>query len=82
MSASTARRASEYGLSPDSYASHKLLERFGLLEVVMADGRRHDGTFENFREGEAPVPHTFRIIEDGFGRPGVQIVMSTLKGLS
>ena len=74
-------RIRQYGLSPDAYASHKYLDAFGVLEVVPDDGRRSDGTYEDFADGAAPVPHKFRIHEEGFAKPAVATVMATVKGM-
>ncbi len=76
-----ASRIRRYGLSPDAYATHKLLEKFGVLEVLPAEGRREDGTFDKFGAGNEPIPHRLRVIEDGFKKEAVSTVMATLKGL-
>jgi hypothetical protein len=58
-----------------------LLSAFGLLDVLPAEGRRPDGTFEDFAGGETPVPHGFAILEQGFDKVAVPTVMATLKGM-
>jgi hypothetical protein len=73
-------RIRRYCLSPDAYASHKYLDSFGILEVVPDPNRRADGTYEDYSDGLTPIPHAFRIKEEGFDREGIGIVMATLKG--
>ncbi|WP_456921279.1 hypothetical protein [Geodermatophilus sp. SYSU D00705] len=70
-----------HGLSLDTYATHKYLARYGLLEVVPDENRRPDGTFEGQREGLRPIPHQLRVLEQGFDRDAMGVVSATLKGM-
>ena len=70
-----------YGLSPAAYSTHKHLEAFGVLEVIPAAGRRLDGTFDEYGQGVTPVPHRFRVREEGFNKDAVPLVSATLTGM-
>jgi hypothetical protein len=74
-------RIRRYGLSPAAYSTHKYLEAFGVLEVIPAVGRREDGTFDEYGEGVTPIPHRFRVREEGFSKEAVSLVMATLTGM-
>ncbi|WGL52136.1 hypothetical protein P5P86_19560 [Nocardioides sp. BP30] len=73
-------RLRTYALSPGAYGSHMLLREFGLVDVVYPDGRDPaDGTFAGFNEGEQPELHSFRILEAGFDRQALGVVLPSLK---
>lgn len=74
-------RIRRYGLSPAAYATSKYLEAFGVLQVIPAVGRREDGTFDEYAEGATPIPHMFRVLEEGFHKDAVPLVRATLTGL-
>ena len=74
-------RIERYGLGPDAYGTQTLLSEFGVLDIDVPSGRRPDGTFIGHKKGESPLLNGFRIMEDGFDKPALPIVMATLQGL-
>lgn len=74
-------RVHTFGLGPDAYATHRELAAFGLIEVVVDEGRREDGTYVGFSEAEQPKLHRLRVVEAGFEKRADAVVPATLKGL-
>jgi hypothetical protein len=74
-------RIRHHALSPDAYATHKYLSKYGVLDVSADERRRIDGTYEHFARDERPLPHSFRVLESGFERDAVPTVMATLQGM-
>ncbi|MGD9956504.1 MAG: hypothetical protein AB7O74_06920 [Candidatus Nanopelagicales bacterium] len=74
-------RVHTFGLGPDAYATHRELAAFGLIEVVVDEGRREDGTYAGFSEAEQPKLHRLRVVEAGFEKRADAVVPATLKGL-
>lgn len=61
-------------IGPDTYDRHIWFTRFGLNEVTPDDGRRDDGTVEEYGKGRKAIPHTLRLLPDGFEQDGLRIV--------
>jgi hypothetical protein len=71
-------RVGTYCLSRDVWDSHVMLERMGLLSVEAAEGRRANGTFEDFRHGEQPIRHRFWIADETLSQPAVPAVLAAV----
>jgi len=76
-----ATRIRFHGLSLDTYAAHRYLAAFGLLEVVPDPNRRPDGTVEGQQEGVRLIPHQLRVVEAGFEKKAQSVVMGQLQGM-
>jgi hypothetical protein len=76
-----------YGLGPDAYrGAHQLLTLCGLVDVELPEGRRADGTFEEYVGREwsdhgAP-PHRFRLNDHAFAESAVPAVVDALRTVS
>jgi hypothetical protein len=57
---------------------HNQLTAFGLMEVIGADGRRADGTVEDFHPSSPPKRHRMWMRPEGLNNPGVATVLETL----
>ncbi|MFD0596990.1 hypothetical protein ACFQZ4_35940 [Catellatospora coxensis] len=53
------------GISRDAYGSHELLSRLGLVSVVPAEGRRGDGTVDEYGSGGPAIPHLLTFLPGG-----------------
>lgn len=71
-------RIRRYCLSPAAYGTQTFLSDLGILDVRVPDGRRPDGTFIGHKAGESPLLNSFMILESGFEKPAVPLVMATL----
>jgi hypothetical protein len=74
-------RVEQYGLGRDTYESHILLERFGLLALVPSLIRHPDGRVAGFKKGERLEAHRFQLIDEGLAQPGVENVIARLEEL-
>jgi hypothetical protein len=72
-------RIRRYGLSPAAYGTQAFLQDLDVLHVDVPDGRREDGTFVGLKKGESPLLNSFMVLETGFDKPAVPVVMATLK---
>jgi hypothetical protein len=72
-------RVGLYCLGTDGYQAHHLLSRAGLIQVKRPRGRRRDGTFKGYIPDIAEgVPHSFRIVSEGFAQPALRTVIRAL----
>ncbi len=65
-------RLLHFGVGRDTYEAHRLLARFGLLELI-ADDRRSDGTVIDRKELGFDPLHKFLILNDGFDHSAVDM---------
>lgn len=73
-------RLQHYGINRDSFTSaHRMLDRFGLLEVEEV-GRWHDGKAENHEEDGAYL-HRLRLQPDGFEQDAFTVVEEAVERL-
>lgn len=70
-------RVRHYGLGPDTFEAHRMLQRFGLLDVFEV-GRNPDGTAYAF-DDEGPRLHRLALVRDGFKADALNQV---LKGIN
>lgn len=63
-----------YGLSKDAWESHRMLGHFGLMTADWADGRREDGTYEDYDSNAAPPRHRFHLDDTPLQLPGLSTV--------
>lgn len=69
-------RLQHYGIGPDAFASHRWLERFGLIDVYEV-GRNSDGTVENYVEEKAML-HRLAMNPDGFAADALTTVRAAV----
>ncbi len=65
-----------YGLSKDTWESHRTLSLFGLLHVEAAEGRRVDGTVEDYDPRSAPQRHRFWVTDEALQQPALPAVLA------
>jgi hypothetical protein len=61
-------RLLRFGMTHDGYEAHLMLSRLGLVTVTPDDGRRPDGTVEDFKSEGSALPHVLSFIPAGFDR--------------
>ncbi len=64
-----------YGIARDSFAAHKQLQRFGVLDVHEVD-RHADGRSE---DPEKPSLHRLELVREGFDQPALSTVRTALQ---
>lgn len=64
-------RFNHYGIGRDAYEAHRMLARFGLIQVEADPDRRSDGTIVDYEEQEWHLLHRFRIFTAGLDQPAV-----------
>jgi hypothetical protein len=72
-------RIRHYGLSPAAYASQRFLQELDVLHVDVPSGRRSDGTFVGHKKGDSPLLNSFTVMESGFSKPALSVVMPSWK---
>jgi hypothetical protein len=71
-------REDHYGLGRDTYETHIMLERFGLVERIEDPRRNSKGRIKNYEPGERYQPHHFRVLAHGLNIRGVEQVLTRL----
>jgi hypothetical protein len=61
-------RVLRFGMTHDGYEARLMLSRLGLVTVTPDDGRRPDGTVEDFNSEGSALPHVLSFIPAGFDR--------------
>ncbi len=69
-------RLRHYGLSKDTWESHRTLSLFGLLHVESAKGRRADGTVEDYDPYSPPKRHRFWVTDEALQQPALPAVLA------
>ncbi len=70
-------RIRHYCLTKETWNAYRMLERFGLLRVERAEGRRADGTYEDFsptHDRDKPPAHRFWVTDEGLGQVAAHAV--------
>lgn len=65
-----------YVLSKDTWESHRTLSLFGLLHVESAEGRRVDGTVEDYDPDSPPPRHRFWVTDEALQQPALPAVLA------
>jgi hypothetical protein len=73
-------RLRQFGLGRDAYEAHRMLDRFGLVDVE-EDPNRHfeDSKVTGFKEGTLPKLHRFVLRRDGFNEPALPKIRSAVE---
>ncbi|MDG6108842.1 hypothetical protein Daura_05995 [Dactylosporangium aurantiacum] len=75
-------RTRVFGIGPETYESHRLLEAYGLLRVVRQTGRAPNGRIANFRAGEhVALPDSIQFLPIGLERDGYGTVCDALSSM-
>ncbi|MET8524757.1 hypothetical protein [Micromonospora sp. NPDC005172] len=74
-------RLRHMAIGPDIYERHHWFTRFGLNAVTPDDGRRDDGTFDDYSKGRKAIPHTLQLLPEGFERDGLRVVTRVIDDL-
>lgn len=61
-------RLLRYGVGPDAYEAHVMLDRLGLVAVTPDADRSVDGKVEHYNEGEQALLHTLEFRPGQFSR--------------
>ncbi|WP_089014418.1 hypothetical protein [Micromonospora inositola] len=67
------------GLGPDTYEKHIWFTRFGLNEVTMDKARHFNGTVDDYGKGGRAIPHTLRLLPDGFEQDALKVVSTAIE---
>lgn len=70
------RRLLEYDLKRTTWDTHQNLQAFGLLDVIVDESRRTNGTTLNGKRAE---PHRFQLIDGGLNTSGLEKVIAVVK---
>lgn len=65
-----------YVLSKDTWEKHRMLSLFGLLHVESAEGRRADGTVEDYDSDSPPRRHRFWVTDEALQQPALPAVLA------
>jgi hypothetical protein len=55
------------------------LQELDVLHVDVPSGRRSDGTFVGHKKGDSPLLNSFTVMESGFSKPALSVVMPSWK---
>ncbi|MEU8276477.1 hypothetical protein ACFYOK_36015 [Microbispora bryophytorum] len=72
-------RVLRYGIGRDAYEAHRLLARYGLVDLEPDPDRRSDGTVVNHKDAGWNPLHKFRILTAGLHQPAVTTALEGLK---
>jgi hypothetical protein len=73
-------RLLQFGLGKDSYEAHRMLNRFGLVEVHEdADRYLEGGKIAGFQEGRQPQLHRFQLTPSGFDQQATDKVREVIE---
>ncbi|WP_328561443.1 hypothetical protein [Streptomyces coelicoflavus] len=73
-------RLLQFGLSKDAYEAHRMLNRFGLVEVEEDEGRYIEGgKMAGFQEGQRPKLHRFQLAPSGFDQQATDKVREVIE---
>ncbi|MDP9864913.1 MULTISPECIES: hypothetical protein [Streptosporangium] len=72
-------RVLHYGIGKETYEAHRLLTRFGLVELEADPNRRSDGTVVNHKDADWNPLHQFRITASGLENPAVEMAIKGIQ---
>jgi hypothetical protein len=73
-------RLKQFGLGKDAYEAHRMLERFGLVDVEEDPNRHLDGyVVTGYNEGTMPKLHRFELRHEGFDEQAVPKIRSAIE---
>ncbi|WP_093608062.1 hypothetical protein [Streptomyces indicus] len=73
-------RLLHFGLGRDAYESHRILSRFGLVDVEMDPNRHIEGDkVTGYKDGDPPKLHRFRLLSEGFDQQAVPTIREAIE---
>jgi hypothetical protein len=75
-------RVGHFGIGPDAYATHRLLQRFGLIDAYRHPDRDEMGRVGNPNNPHSLVLHQFRLLDDGFDEPATKVITEALRSVT
>ncbi|MEV6507031.1 hypothetical protein AB0M61_12995 [Streptomyces sp. NPDC051642] len=73
-------RLRQFGLGRDAYEAHRMLDRFGLVDVEEDPDRHFDNSrVTGFKEGTMPKLHRFELRREGFNEQALPKIRSAIE---
>ncbi|MFI5490183.1 hypothetical protein ACIBXA_28990 [Micromonospora echinaurantiaca] len=67
------------GIGPDAYERHTWFSRFDLNEVTIDKARHFNGTVDDYGDGGVAIPHTLRLLPEGFEQDALMVVSTAVE---
>lgn len=71
-------RLMHFGIGPDTYAKHRVLQRFGLVHTERDPERDERGRVRHPGDRLLLGSHQFRLLDEGFERSAIEVVREAL----
>ncbi|MFC0504184.1 hypothetical protein [Micromonospora costi] len=66
-------------IGPDTYEKHIWFTRFDLNDVTLDGARHFNGTVDDYGKGGKAIPHTLKLLREGFDRDGMKVVTTAIE---